>query len=123
MNDEIQVVAKLKFGSHLYGTMTPLSDTDYKTIFVPNFKKYVLGTSQRPFKIKKFPDGSIAGPNDIMDTGCVEEEFIPVPEFFKMLAAGEVQSMETFFAILQNKIEFVDPEFYDVLTPHHSPCI
>lgn len=114
MNDEIQVVAKLKFGSHLYGTMTPLSDTDYKTIFVPNFKKYVLGTSQRPFKIKKFPDGSIAGPNDIMDTGCVEEEFIPVPEFFKMLAAGEVQSMETFFAILQNKIEFVDPEFYNL---------
>ena len=114
MTDEIQVVAKLKFGSHLYGTMTDQSDTDYKTIFVPSFKKYVLGTPQRSFKIKKFADGSIAGPNDIMDIGCVEEEFISVPEFFKMLAAGEVQSMETFFAILQNKVETLDSDFYEL---------
>lgn len=106
-----EIAAKLKFGSQLYGTNSPESDTDYKTIFVPSFVKYVCGDQQQQFKIKQHPDGSIAGPNDVMGAGCVEEEFISVPHFFSMLASGEVQTIECFFAILQQKFEFCDPKF------------
>jgi predicted nucleotidyltransferase len=28
----MNVIVKMKFGSHLYGTSTPLSDTDYKAV-------------------------------------------------------------------------------------------
>ena len=106
--------AKLKFGSHLYGTATEMSDTDYKTFFVPNLKKYIAGERQDSFKVKKFADGKIAGPNDVMGAGCVEEEFVPINEFFLMVAAGEVQSIECFFAILQGRCEFIDPDFLEL---------
>lgn len=109
-----KIVAKLKFGSQLYGTNSPESDTDYKTIFVPSFAKFVCGDLQQQFKVKQHPDGSIAGPNDVMGAGCVEEEFISVPHFFSMLASGEVQTIECFFAILQRKVEFCDPEFFEL---------
>jgi len=28
-------VVKIKFGSHLYGTTTPSSDMDFKSVFIP----------------------------------------------------------------------------------------
>lgn len=35
-------IFKVKFGSHLYGTSTPQSDTDYKGVFVESLENIVL---------------------------------------------------------------------------------
>ena len=31
----MDMVVKIKFGSHLYGTNMPTSDLDYKSVYVP----------------------------------------------------------------------------------------
>lgn len=104
--------ATLKFGSNLYGTNTPESDLDLKTIFIPSFRKWIGGSPESTYKVKYFPDGKLAGPNDVMGAGCVEETFISITDFFKHLASGEVQAVEMFFAIIAGKFEFVDGEFF-----------
>ena len=39
----MNTIVKMKFGSHLYGTNTPESDTDYKGIFMPSKEQIYLG--------------------------------------------------------------------------------
>ena len=39
----MNTIVKMKFGSHLYGTNTKDSDTDYKGIFMPNREQIYLG--------------------------------------------------------------------------------
>jgi len=39
----MNTIVKMKFGSHLYGTNTKDSDTDYKGIFMPTKKQILLG--------------------------------------------------------------------------------
>ena len=39
----IDIVVKMKFGSHLYGTATPKSDIDYKGVYLPSREEILLG--------------------------------------------------------------------------------
>jgi len=39
----MNTIVKMKFGSHLYGTNTPESDTDYKGVFMPTPEQILLG--------------------------------------------------------------------------------
>jgi len=39
----MNIIVKMKFGSHLYGTNTPESDLDYKGIFMPEREDILLG--------------------------------------------------------------------------------
>jgi predicted nucleotidyltransferase len=41
------MLVKMEFGSQIYGTNLPTSDTDYKSIFIPDYKDIIL---QRPPK-------------------------------------------------------------------------
>ena len=44
MNDvEPEIIMLCRFGSHLYGTDTPTSDTDYKGIFIPTKHMILMG--------------------------------------------------------------------------------
>lgn len=39
----MKTIVKIKFGSHLYGTDTPLSDTDFKGVYLPNLSDCIIG--------------------------------------------------------------------------------
>ena len=38
----MQLIVKMKFGSHLYGTATEDSDLDYKGVFIPSLRQLLL---------------------------------------------------------------------------------
>lgn len=38
----MKTVVKIKFGSHLYGTNTPASDLDYKSVHIPDVDDILL---------------------------------------------------------------------------------
>jgi len=40
---ELNLIVKMKFGSHLYGTVTEDSDQDYKGVFLPTKEQVLLG--------------------------------------------------------------------------------
>ena len=40
----MQNIVRIQFGSHLYGTNTPLSDLDYKSVHIPSCSDIVMQT-------------------------------------------------------------------------------
>ncbi len=108
------IVGVLKFGSSLYGTRTANSDTDFKIIYMPSFMEFIDGSYKGVFKQKFNADGSLAGPNTVMDAGCCEKEYVPIHELFNMAAKGEVQSIEVINGFISGRFEFIDGEFYEL---------
>ena len=43
MSQQLNVIMKTVFGSHLYGLSTPESDMDFKGVFVPTAREIILG--------------------------------------------------------------------------------
>lgn len=54
-----------KFGSHLYGTNTPTSDTDYKGIFLPSLDSLLMGQMPKSISWKTGTDQGKNGHDDI----------------------------------------------------------
>ena len=63
------MIVKMLFGSHLYGTQTPSSDTDYKGVAMPSVRDIALGrvpghvlhqsTSSGTWRASLFQGGSV----------------------------------------------------------------
>lgn len=43
-------IVTIQFGSHLYGTSTPASDLDIKSVYVPNARSIALQGSRAPYR-------------------------------------------------------------------------
>lgn len=56
-------IVRIKFGSHLYGTDTPASDLDYKSVHIPDARDIILGTAAKSVRISGRPkvEGELAG--------------------------------------------------------------
>ena len=108
--DDLNIVAVIKFGSRLYGTERPDSDTDYVVIYVPTFESMFYGDAVS-YKKKCNPDGSEAGPNSVMGAGCIEVEYVVLNDFVRRIVSGEVKSIEVLFGIVQDKSEYVSEHF------------
>lgn len=103
----MQKLAKLVFGSKLYGTNTPMSDTDYKTIVLPNVTDLLLGKRLEITKDRFDVDGNRIGPNVPMTDAGIEEEFVPLQMFVRDFYEGQTYAVEVAFGILQRRN---DPE-------------
>ena len=47
--DRDQIICLMKFGSHLYGTNTTDSDTDYKGVYMPTKRQILLGKCPKQY--------------------------------------------------------------------------
>jgi hypothetical protein len=89
-----EVVVKIKFGSHLYGTSTPASDTDYKSVHIPTANDIILGRAaktMRPDRRNK-AEGEKNLPTD------VDNESYSLQYFFELLASGQTVAIDMLFA-------------------------
>lgn len=84
---------EIKFGSHLYGTNTENSDTDYKGIYLPTAKEICLGNykkticSTRPKQI-----GERNNKDDI------DIEFFSLDRFMELLCQGQTVALDMLFS-------------------------
>lgn len=97
-------LATIRFGSHLYGTNTPASDIDFKSIHVPSERGILLGKPEEVlhFGTKANKSGSDAGywsgtprPNTSTD---VDHDSLSLAKFFGMLKDGDMNAIELLFA-------------------------
>ena len=82
-----------KYGSKLYGTQTPTSDTDIKHIILPALDTLLLGKKVEN-KVKKTN-------KEVNTKNCVEdidEEFIPIQIFAQHFVQGQTYAIELAFA-------------------------
>ena len=109
------MIVKMIFGSYLYGTNTPISDTDYKGVDYPTFEQIALG--QIPKNIYYHSTGSDKTKNTKND---IDIEIYSLHEFIKLALQGQtgifdmlhapsdmlIQSSTTWEYIISNREKF-----------------
>jgi hypothetical protein len=104
-----QAMFRVLTGSWLYGTATPASDYDYKTVVLPPLDVLLLNTKVTNRKEK--PEG--AGPGDKMQAGETETEYLPLQVFMDDFYSGQTYALEVAFAVVQGKFEVLNSKHGD----------
>ncbi len=90
----MQKLFETRAGSQLYGTATPTSDIDIKTIILPELRDLLIGKKVQNEVIKTNKKAFTKNSSDDID-----EEFIPIQVFAKDFLAGQSYALELAWAI------------------------
>lgn len=88
----MKTVVKIKHGSHLYGTNTETSDTDYKGVHIPDRRSILLQRSE------KTHDGSTNKSYEKNSKDDIDFQSYPVFKFYEMISKGDTTAIEILFA-------------------------
>jgi hypothetical protein len=83
----------MKFGSQLYGTATPESDTDYKGIFMPSTKEILLGRIPKCVSNSTKTDASKKNSKEDVDSGYYSLHY-----FIDLACKGETCALDMLHA-------------------------
>lgn len=86
-------IIEIKFGSHLYGTNTENSDTDYKGIYLPTAKEICLNSYKKT--ICTIRPKQVGERNTKDDT---DVEFFSLDQFMKLLCEGQTIALDMLFS-------------------------
>ena len=84
----MKTVMKGYFGSHLYGTSTPESDTDFKELFVPHPKEILLGRAMNHTNLNTNNTSTKNSHDD------VDHELYSLKYFLELAATGETVALD-----------------------------
>lgn len=90
-----KVVYVTKYGSKLYGTDNPNSDTDYKGIFIPSKNDVLLKRDLEHYNFNSNDENSKNGKDDI------DLQLFSVYKFFNLLKKGETGAMDILFSMFR----------------------
>ena len=85
---DLTILSKIKFGSHLYGTSTPNSDTDYKGIYLPTRRDVILQSIKKSVNFNSNKDNIKNSNNDI------DEEYYSLHYFIKLALDGQTVAVD-----------------------------
>lgn len=90
----MNLVVQIKFGSHLYGTDTPQSDLDYKSIYIPEARDILLQrvTGSLALGQKSKKEGEKNLPDD------VDNECYSLQRYLELIAEGQTVAVDMLFA-------------------------
>jgi predicted nucleotidyltransferase len=86
-------IVTIKFGSHLYGTTTPASDLDYKSVFVPSARDIVMQRVKATIANKR-PKG--IGEKNY--AGEIDEEPHSLQRFLELASEGQTVALDVLFS-------------------------
>jgi hypothetical protein len=103
-------LAKIKYGSHLYGTNTEKSDVDWKVIYLPDLKPLLLGDRiANTFT-------STSGSDKTNTKDDVDVEYVPLQKLVRDFYAGQTYALEVIFGIKCDRgVEVNDVIMYEVV--------
>lgn len=90
---EHRLIVRMKFGSHLYGTATPTSDLDFKSVFMPSARSILLQSAP-----KTIHDRRPKGLGEKNYAGEIDEERISIQKFLGLAAEGQAMALDMLFA-------------------------
>lgn len=93
---------KVVYGSKLYGTSTPTSDTDEKVVYLPSLTDMLLGKKLSIYKDRFDADGNPIGDGFTMPDNGVETEYFPLQTFVRDFVNGQTYALEIAFAHAKN---------------------
>lgn len=103
-----------KYGSKLYGTDNPNSDTDYKGVFVQNMNDVLL---------KKDKEHWTSNSNDTMEKNGADDvdlQLFSVHKFFQLLRKGETGALDLLFSMWSDSVVYEDETFTDMMKANYT---
>ena len=100
----MQKLFTVTYGSKLYGTSTATSDTDLKTVYLPDLDELMLCKKQHIFKIRLDAAGNKVPDKHPMPDNGVEEEFFSLQIFASDFLAGQTYALEVGNAVTQGLV-------------------
>jgi predicted nucleotidyltransferase len=94
------VLFQVTYGSRLYGTDTPTSDTDLKSVFLPAIDDLLLGRKLGTSKTRVHSDGSPVPDKSSMPDNGVEHEYFPLQTFVRDFVQGQTYALEMAWAVV-----------------------
>ena len=110
VSNRINILSKIKFGSHLYGTSTPLSDTDYKGIYLPSKRDVILQTIKKSIS---FNSNNKNIKNSHTDT---DEEYYSLQYFIKLALEGQTVAID----LLHSNESIITSNIWEYLKANRS---
>lgn len=110
----MRTIVRIKFGSHLYGTATPASDVDFKSVFVPSARDILLQrvratiSNQRP---KAEGEKNVAGE--------VDEQAYSLQRYLGLAAEGQTVALDVLFAPRWSMPDDPAPEWGEIERNRH----
>ena len=102
---------KLEFGSSLYGTRTPTSDTDYKGVHTPSARSLVMQNADRVIS-------NSTGSDKVKNTADdIDDESYSILKFFDMLKKGDMVAQELLHVPVEKAI-IMSPEWKNIILPN-----
>lgn len=103
-------IVNIKFGSHLYGTSTPQSDLDFKSVYIPAPREILLqrvkgsinSARQKQEKEKNLP-------------GEIEEESYSLQRYLALAAEGQTVALDILFAPEWSMTTQPAPEWREII--------
>lgn len=100
-------IIEVKFGSHLYGTDTEQSDSDFKGIYLPTARQIVLGQGRHSISTTKPKQEFEKNNKDDID-----RETFSLKEYLKLLSEGQTVALDMLFS--PESFHLVKGERYDI---------
>lgn len=109
-----ETLIKVRFGSHLYGTNTADSDTDYKSVHIPPGNQIIMQNFPR---VISSSTGIQTEKNTKED---IDNDSISLFKYFDMLRAGDMVAIELLFVNSQTAIYMSDKWKENILAYRHK---
>jgi len=93
----VRLIYFVKFGSHLYGTNTPNSDTDYKGIFLPSKDQLLLQNVSKSITFS-------TGDNNKNTKDDIDVQLWSLHYFLKLVSKGETNALDLLFSFTYPEI-------------------
>lgn len=87
------LVVRMQFGSHLYGTATPTSDTDYKGVYLPSRREVLLGRIPKTWRCN-----TKAGSDQKNAATDTDEEIYSLHYFIELACQGQTAAIDMLHA-------------------------
>ena len=93
--DQLDLIVLMRFGSHLYGTGTENSDSDYKGVFMPTIEQILLGNIPKSYHwtTKKTKEEGVRNSSDDEDI-----EIYSLHYFIKLACEGQTVALDMLHA-------------------------
>jgi len=110
-----QVVYITMYGSKLYGTDNPNSDTDYKGIFIPHKKDVLLKRDIEHYNFNSNENNTKNSKEDI------DLQLFSIYKFFSLLKKGETGAIDILFSMFREDTQvYHDPSFTRLMKENYK---
>lgn len=107
-------IVTIKFGSHLYGTSTPASDLDYKSVFVPCPRDIILQRVKGTLANKR-PKGT----GEKNYAGEVDVESHSLQRFLQLASEGQTVALDVLFSPEWAMVDAPGDEWREIIANRH----